>query len=93
MELTTTFTYTELKAKLAEVLGRGTIPSSTLSRWMGLLDYPRGTPGRRRLWNGEDLVFIGSYGQAVSWGYTHEEAHDYAANQLEKLRSRTHARI
>ena len=93
MELTTALTYTELKAKLAEVLGRGSIPSSTLSRWMKLLDYPRGAPGRRRMWNGEDLIFIASYGQAVSWGYTHDEAHTYASNQLEKLRSKTHARI
>jgi uncharacterized Rmd1/YagE family protein len=60
---------------------------------MQLLGYPRGEPGRRRFWNGEDLVFIGNYGQAVSWGYTHDEAHTYASNQLEKLRSKTHARI
>jgi len=93
MEVTETFTYTELRRRLAGALGRDDVPASTLSRWMQSLGYSKGQPGRRRMWDGEDLVFIGSYAQAVSWGYIHDEAHTYASNQLEKLRSKAHARI
>ena len=93
MEVTETFTYTELRRRLAGALGRDDVPASTLSRWMQALKYPRGKAGQRRLWDGEDLIFISSYAQAVSWGYLHGDAYDYAKNQLEKLRSQSHARI
>ena len=91
MELPQVLTYTRLKSLLAQALGRQEIPTSTLSRWMSRLGYPKGQPGRRRFWDGEDLCFIGSYAQAVSWGYTDDEARKYAKNQIEKLRSKTHA--
>ena len=93
MEVCEAFNYTELRRRLALLLGRDDIPASTLSRWMRLLNYPKGQAGRRRWWDKEDLVFISSYAQAVSWGYAHLDAHEYAQNQLEKHRSQRNARI
>jgi hypothetical protein len=87
MEVTVTYTYTELKALLAESLSRGSIPTSTLSRWMAKLGYEPGQPGRRRQWDQEDALALVCYGQCMSWGYTHQEALDYTLRQVEKYRS------
>lgn len=91
MEVTTSLTYTQLKAKVAETLGRPSIPASTLSRWMAALGYPRGNPGRRRRWDCEDAFFIAAYGLCLSWGYTPDQSAEYAKRQIEKQRSQSHA--
>ncbi|MEM6867545.1 MAG: hypothetical protein AAF528_04110 [Cyanobacteria bacterium P01_C01_bin.121] len=82
-------TYTELRIQLAQRLGRSDIPSATLSRWMTELGYPKGSPGKKRDWNGEDLVFIGFYASALGLYRCSERAKRYAKNQL--LKVRTHA--
>jgi hypothetical protein len=87
MEVTVTYTYTELKTLLAQGLSRGSIPTSTLSRWMAKLGYEPGQPGRRRVWDQEDVLALICYGQCMSWGYSHQEALDYTLSQVEKYRN------
>lgn len=79
-------TYTELKQQLSRRLGRPDIAPSTLSRWMATLGYPKGTPGKRRQWNGEDLVFIGFYASALDMYRCSNRAKHYAQVQLQKIR-------
>lgn len=79
-------TYTELKTRLAQSLSRESIASSTLSRWMSALGYPKGTPGKRRHWDGEDLMFIGFYAAALELNRCSSQAKSYAQNQLRKFR-------
>lgn len=88
MEVCPDLTYTELRAKLAVALGRSEVPTSTLSRWMADLRYPKGRPGQRRTWSHEDLIYLASYGQGLAWGYGMENAQEYAKRQLMKFRER-----
>ena len=92
MEVCADLTYTELRARLAMSLGRSEVPTSTLSRWMADLSYPKGQPGKRRRWNQEDLIYLASYGQGLSWGYGVEESQEYAKRQLRKFRESNYAR-
>ena len=62
MEVTVTYTYTELKALLAKSLSRGSIPTSTLSRWMAKLGYEPGQPGRRD----ERTIDVGAHSAVAS---------------------------
>lgn len=87
MEVLPTLTYTQLKSRLAEVLGRTEIPSSTLSRWMANLQYPKGSPGRRRFYDLEDFIAIGAHAEALAWGYTTEQAVNHAVSKVEKFRN------
>lgn len=92
MEVCADLTYTELRASLAVALGRSEVPTSTLSRWMADLKYPKGQPGKRRRWSQEDLIYIAGYGQGLAWGYGLDEAQEYAKRQLMKFREQSNAR-
>lgn len=82
---TVSYTYTELKARLSERLGRD-IPPSTLSNWMRMLGYKRPTLGRRRpkrCWDSEDLSALVDYGYYLSLGYSSTAAKEYAYKRSE----------
>ena len=81
-----TLTYTELRTKLAEALGRVEVKPSTLSRWMKNLAYPPGKPGYRRTYDLEDLIALTAYGQSFELGKTKQASIDYAVSQVEKFR-------
>ena len=87
MEVTTVITYTQLRAKVAQLLGRPDIAPGTLSRWMSELGYPKGVPGRKRMWNTEDAQFISDHASYLALGYNPAESASYAKRQLQKRRA------
>ncbi|HEY9877067.1 MAG TPA: hypothetical protein V6D29_01365 [Leptolyngbyaceae cyanobacterium] len=86
MNANVALTYTELKSRLAEALGRVEVKPSTLSRWMKDLEYPKGQPGVKRQYDLEDLIALASYGQSFQLGMTKQKSIDYALSQVEKFR-------
>jgi hypothetical protein len=86
MEVATLYRYTDLKTSLAECLGRETIPTSTLSRWMEHLEYEKGEPGKRRWWELEDLYALSCFGKCLSLGYSAKEARTITSEKVKHWR-------
>ena len=78
--------YSQFIPMVAVRLGRDRIPSSTFSRWMRQLGYPKGKPGLTRWWDAEDLEAFVAYGQGLSLGMSRAEAKQYTDNQVNKWR-------
>ena len=81
-----TFTYTELKALLAEALGVLEVAPSTLSRWMKMLKIKTRANSRRVFYDMEELVGLYYIGKSFKLGYRGKEAIYFTVEKIEEFK-------